>query len=377
MSLLQPDETAAVEAVARLLDCNPFLPERVDLERRILGRAFVDAGPHWHSEGDEFVSDPNRPLLCDRVEALAASVRERLATGAVGSDAELDAYRGLILYLLWLRYEDDLYALLPPADGGVATANDPVPWFDSFERDAQFFLAPLPGPPADVPHLFAFAFQARRAFDYIFRRLFGGSLPAARLRAAVWQSIFTADMHDYRHFDYDSMRDSPTLITGESGTGKDLVACAIGMSQYIPFDPTTRRFVDASQARYFAVNPSALSPTLIESELFGHERGAFTDAVAARAGWFESCGPYGAIFLDEIGELAAVIQVKLLRLLHNRRFERIGDTTSRSLRFSQTGRTRAIRTGGGVTHEDPGYLNATRPLPVCPAPTSEEGRTSP
>ena len=68
---------------------------------------------------------------------------------------------------------------------------------------------------------------------------------------------------------------------------------------------------------------------MIESELFGHRRGAFTGAVEDRSGWLETCGPHGAVFLDEIGELDAAIQVKLLRVLQSRTFQRIGETKPR------------------------------------------------
>jgi DNA-binding NtrC family response regulator len=74
------------------------------------------------------------------------------------------------------------------------------------------------------------------------------------------------------------------------------------------------------------LNLSALAPTLIESELFGHVKGAFTTAHKDREGWLERCGQYGAVFLDEIGELDAAIQVKLLRVIETRRFQRVGST---------------------------------------------------
>ena len=116
------------------------------------------------------------------------------------------------------------------------------------------------------------------------------------------------------------------LITGPSGTGKELAARAIGQSRYIPFEPGRRRFTEDVAGSFYALNLSALSPTLIESELFGHRRGAFTGAVADRTGWLEACPRLGTVFLDEIGDLDPGIQLKLLRVLQTRTFQRTGDT---------------------------------------------------
>jgi transcriptional regulator with GAF, ATPase, and Fis domain len=80
---------------------------------------------------------------------------------------------------------------------------------------------------------------------------------------------------------------------------------------------------------FHAVNLSALSPTLIESELFGHRRGAFTGAVGDRIGWLESCPRLGTVFLDEVGDVEPAIQLKVLRVLESRTFQRIGDTKDR------------------------------------------------
>ena len=113
-------------------------------------------------------------------------------------------------------------------------------------------------------------------------------------------------------------QDASVLILGESGTGKELVAHAI----HTQSKRANRLFV--------AINCAALSETLLESELFGHERGAFTGAVALKKGKLEMAQG-GTVFLDEIGELAPGLQAKLLRVLQERTFERVGGTQTMPL----------------------------------------------
>jgi transcriptional regulator with PAS, ATPase and Fis domain len=128
------------------------------------------------------------------------------------------------------------------------------------------------------------------------------------------------------------MGEFATLITGPSGTGKELAARSIAESRYAPFDERTLAFANDGGQSFFPINISALSPTLVESELFGHRRGAFTGAVADRIGWLETCPELGSVFLDELGDLDPAIQVKLLRVIETRIFFPVGDTAGKQFR---------------------------------------------
>ena len=168
-----------------------------------------------------------------------------------------------------------------------------------------------------------------RAFHHIFTHIIGSSLSAARLRAAVWDSIFTHDMRRYRRGLYARMGDFATLIIGPSGTGKELVARAIAFSRYVPFDGTKLAFEHDPDQMFHPINIAALPATLIESELFGHRRGAFTGALEDRKGWLETCPSFGSVFLHELGDLEFAVQVKLLRVIETRTFHPVGGTASR------------------------------------------------
>src|SRR5205823_151810 len=136
--------------------------------------------------------------------------------------------------------------------------------------------------------------------------------------------------------------DEAVLILGESGTGKELVANAI------------HRNSARADGPFVKVNCAALSPTLLESELFGHEKGAFTGALARRRGRFEQAHG-GTLFLDEIGELGIDLQAKLLRVLQSGTFERVGgeETLTADVRVvAATNRDLKARIAAGEFRED-------------------------
>jgi DNA-binding NtrC family response regulator len=132
------------------------------------------------------------------------------------------------------------------------------------------------------------------------------------------------------------------LIYGESGTGKELIARAI-------YQHSDRR-----NKPFLAVNCAALPETLLESELFGHEKGSFTGADHRRIGKFEQCNG-GTIFLDEVGDMAPLVQAKLLRLLQEQRFERVGgnETIQTDVRIiTATNRDLEVMTAEGTFRPD-------------------------
>ncbi len=126
----------------------------------------------------------------------------------------------------------------------------------------------------------------------------------------------TPQMHEvYKAVGRVAPQNVAVLIRGESGTGKELVARAI------------YHYSERAKGPFLAVNCAALTETLLESELFGHEKGSFTGATSQRIGKFEQCNG-GTIFLDEVGDMSPVMQSKVLRLLQEQRFERVGGTNT-------------------------------------------------
>jgi len=189
---------------------------------------------------------------------------------------------------------------------GYATVKDAV---DIIKRGAADFVA-KPFQFDELLHVINSAREQRRLEDenaYLRQQLdarFGlgamvGKSPAMQ---ALYQVIETV-----------ANTSTTVLITGETGTGKEMVARAIHQA-------SPRR-----QQRFVALNCGAIPESLLEAELFGHVRGAFTGAVGTRPGRIEQADK-GTLFLDEVGNMPASLQVKLLRVLQEREFERIGDT---------------------------------------------------
>ncbi len=253
--MIDSTERALATAIGSLTYENPFLPGRIECERAVLGDAFVPDRQVW-SRDSHATSNPNVVAIGKRALALAERWREEWRP-ATAADRAL--YRDLVIYVLYDRFADALLELAErDSDGRVA-------FYDAFAADAGWFLEPagLLPPPRELAHLFACFYQVRRAFLHIFTNIVGTSLPAARLRADTWCSTFSRDLRRYQRSLHERMGDVTTLILGPTGTGKELVARAIGLSRYIPFDERTRRFAAASSTLFAGLNLSAMSPALI------------------------------------------------------------------------------------------------------------------
>jgi two-component system response regulator PilR (NtrC family) len=232
---------------------------------------------------------------------------------------------------------------------GYGTVKDAV---DAIKRGATDFIA-KPFQFDELMHVLRKAMEQRRLTTenaYLRSQLeerysFGGVLGKSRPVQKLFHLLETV-----------APSNSTILVTGETGTGKEVVARAIHHN-------SPRR-----AHRFVALNCSAIPETLLEAELFGHVRGAFTGAVGARQGRFEQAHK-GTLFLDEVGTMSTALQMKLLRALQEREFERIGDsqTTKVDVRvIAATNSDLARMVADGTFREDLYYRLNVIPIQIPP-----------
>ena len=239
-------------------------------------------------------------LLCDSAEH-AFPILDTANVDLVLSDIRMSGMDGLALLQRIMARSNPPIVIILTAYGNVETA------VDAMKRGAYDFLMK----PVNLDHLDMLLKRALRSREVESenRNLREQLDNRFGLENIIGQSDAMKEVFDIVKQAAPSQ--ATVLLQGESGTGKELVAQAI------------HRLSPRASGPFVAVHCAALSPTLLESELFGHEKGAFTGATERRRGRFEMADG-GTLFLDEISEVPTSIQVKLLRVLEERKFERVG-----------------------------------------------------
>ncbi|MGA1791251.1 MAG: sigma-54-dependent transcriptional regulator [bacterium] len=305
---LNQEEREFFSLVNRAVFANPFSDERVALDLEI-----ARLSPH--------VSGQDR--VAKTIEEVASRIRR------IEREAKIDIHRftgddraimeSTFIFDFFHRFLDLFDQLILDQ---IRAGDSPIKV--PFAHDALSLLRERGFHLKEALHYFALCYQIRRAYFFIDRSMVGRSPCMKRLRKDLWNNVFTHNIGLYDRYLWNRMEDFSTLILGETGTGKGTAAVAIGRSGLIPFDENKGSFIESFTQSFISLNLSSFPEALIESELFGHKKGAFTGAIEDHMGIFDRCSPYGAIFLDEIGEASVPVQIKLLQVLQERTFSPVG-----------------------------------------------------
>ncbi len=314
--LIPSEKWAFYETVAHAAFANPFGEKRDELDQAIGG-----AGPGVAPEH----------LLAAVVAAVDGGVAELRRTGKADlrlfEGAQREVLRAVLLFHLFHRHAEEFDRLIrSQLKSGETPCRVP------FAREVLGGMTGFGLAEQEALRFFAVFYQLRRAFFFIRDGLVGRSPSMRALREHLWNAVFTHDVRWFETHFWDRMEDFSILLLGETGTGKGAAAAAVGRSGFIPFDPVRGAFSESFTRNFVAINLSQYSEGVLESELFGHRKGAFTGAVDNHEGLFSRCAPHGVIFLDEIGDVAVPVQIKLLQVLQERLFFPVGSHEAR--RFS-------------------------------------------
>lgn len=301
-------------------------PADKDFCRAVATAAFTNPfSDSFRELTDSIAGGATSPTL--RQEALANAIltrAEKFTAAGCGelsrfAEADRETMRRFFLYEVYQRFYQELDQLVVEQERAGDTSLKV-----RFARAALAQLEARGFEHTEAVRVFAIFYQIRRAHHFIVRGLQGRSACMMDFRRHLWTSVFTHDIGWYERRLWNRMEDFSTLLLGETGTGKGTAAAALGRSGFIPFDAHRGVFTESFAASFISLNLSQYPETLIESELFGHRKGAFTGAVEAHQGLFARCSAHGAIFLDEIGDVSPPVQIKLLQILQERVFSPVG-----------------------------------------------------
>ena len=304
------------DGVASATFCNPFNPERKHLYSRLIGRAYKeeDVG------GFQALIEAVEKVRVSLGDAGKLDYRKFRA-----NDAE--KVRMLVLFGCYHR----MYALLDEHIEKQLGSPGKSVLFKPGEDCVTFLCQSGFSKEESVWYVGVF-YQIRRAYYFISRNLIGSSPCMHAFKRRLWNNVFTHDIGNYETCMWDRMEEFSVLLVGETGTGKGSAASALGHSGFVPYDLDKGRFVFDFQGAFIAANLSQYSQNLLESELFGHRKGAFTGALSDYDGLFARCRAFGSVFLDEIGDVPLTAQIKLLRLLQEREYSPVGGRQTMSFR---------------------------------------------
>lgn len=201
-------------------------------------------------------------------------------------------------------------------------------------------------------HYLAIYYQMRRARYFLDMTLIGNSASMEKLRHDLWNSIFTHDFSLYERFLWNRMRELSTMFVGASGSGKKTAAAAISYCSYIPFVEKTEAFAESFIGCFFPVRVAQYSGLRLESELFGHQKKSYTEALENYQGVFSRCSANGTVFLDNICEVPLPVQARLKGVVQERSYTPVGSQIVQGF----TGRVMAAAPGTLTTIRAEGHL---------------------
>ncbi len=307
-SKLTSSERQTLTNISAVLHANPFSKNRITADRKIAD--FSDTAT-YSERYTKLVEAVNR-----EVDRLTSSGRADIRMFEGRDRALLEEVFVYHVYnQFFLQFDPLIERQLAEGD---------VPCKIPFANEAITRLERFGFSPEDALHYFAVFFQLRRAYYFILQGIVGRSSCMKDLRESLWNNVVTSDISLYARKLWNRLEDYSTLLLGETGSGKGTSARAIGQSGYIPFLRDKGCFAVSFSSAYVSMNLSQFPQQLIESELFGHRKGAFTGAVADYAGALARCSRYGAILLDEVGEVPVPVQIKLLHVLEDRGYSPVG-----------------------------------------------------
>ena len=305
---LTTTERRSLSNICDVLHANPFSDMRISVDRKI-------------------ADFPSNATYTERyaklVEAVNGVVNGLVAAGKGNIGLLEGKERALVEEVFVYHVYNQFYLQFDPLIKKQIAEGDTVCSIP-FADDAIAMLVRFGFSPDDALHYFAVYFQLRRAYYFIMHGIIGRSSCMQGLRESLWNNVVTGDPVLYVRKLWNRMEDYSTLLLGETGSGKGISARAIGQSGYIPFDRKKGCFAESFTRAFTSLNLSQFPEQLIESELFGHTKGSFTGAVADHDGALSRCSRYGAIFLDEIGEVSVPVQIKLLHVLEDRTYAPVG-----------------------------------------------------